>query len=957
MYTNTRCLGILAGMALILGPITQAQADCPGAAVQGGGYCLYSPDMSSLGGDIQGDTTQVLAVNTYPYRILSTASELDYWRQEALVDLSDGQSYRDSLLLIGVDPQGGTPLANLLKDPKQNYETAGLLDDFAARAGGLIQARDTFAYHLYLNYPDAETAKASLLDAVKTLGNLYLAVGDEFLVDALEWRFSADTLGLDEKLDEQIDLLSKAQGYYEQAVDSLVSGFSPAVGTNIYISDSFDDAVYSLFNLAVERLSLALREKSSKQLVRLMAPDISEQWNTAWSQAAQTLKSANISTYLATAAIAKKRGDAFDDAGADSNLVGALNALRKQGNIYNQRLNPLGYDNRYIPALNFENLYALATDNLNTANGAKTEFEGEKRLFDSNLEALQNQLNSLSSQYTTNLASYTGCSPLLDPDNPEQVQQFLICTGEAGGDLFDCRLDSGVDEFDTCVSNSRTQGSLAAKYRNLMDAQLRLNAARLHRDNILQRIQNENEKAGKLIEIKKSETNSHIALLDEYLPRLKAARTVTDTVTTASKREWKDDHWGKSERTRDHNTVESFSLLDEKLDIQTSQEKELLQLTTDFQIQQINLETAYAVKDLLLSEAEAELEIQLAAQQKNSAIADFDNALQEKENLWYSYQRALTQLDYYTSKTANLRVLQSQAAIDLSRTMNTAAHYTYLAAKALEYRYVKPLVDKPVAAGRLRMTDLFKAQTPTDIGDFLSKLNAVNTAECPWGTFNPQYQTISLAYHVLGLTDGYLDPDGDGFATPNKSVEQARREGVQAFISEHINSQGNLEFSFPISENSTFLANSILFNIKMWSGPAPSVCDPLPTPVIGTTVSLITTQNTSLRPKVRLRQTGHSSLKDGNGTFHEYIPVYDSHFLFEGSGDYIPSTGDEIVAFIGDAREGGQFGTWTGKFKGKSISSSDWSMEIFDWNSFYKKTDFSKITDILLHVDTIAQSQ
>jgi len=955
MKLKTQGIGFLAGAVLLTGMVGPARAACPGTATQSAGYCLYQPDFSTVGGNVQSASQQLLASNMYPYQTRSSTAELAYWRNLAVAELSTGKTYRNSLLLIGVDPKGSGALAYLLNHPEANYETIGLLGAFAVQEAALIQARDTFAYHLYLGYPDAATAKANLLDTVKTLANLQLMVADEFLIDALEWRFPAGTVGADPMLDKQIELLGKAQTYYENAVAAFVSSFSPAVGTNIYISDSFDDAVYSLFNLSVERLSLALREKSSRQLARQMAPDPAEQWSDAWAKAAETLKSANVSAYLTTAAVAAKRGAAFDDSGVGSSLIGALNALRKQGNIYSQRLNPLGYDNRYVPALDFENLYLLASDNLSAANNAKIAFDGEKRLFDANHDALQSQLGTLRSQYMGNLASYTGCPIPANPDDDQQRQDFLVCAGEAGGDLLDCRVDMSVADFNACVTNAKTHGSLALKYRNLLDAQIRLNEARLKRDNILQKVADENEKANHLIAIKKNLTDAHIAQLDEYLPKLKSARTITDTVTTTSTRTWSGGKWGKKDKTRDHATLESFKVDDPALDINTDKEKDLLRLTTDFEIQQINLETQSVVKDLLLNEAESELEIQLAAQQKNSAIADFDNLFQEKENLWYLYQTALKQLDYYNAQTPSLRVLRSQAAIDLSKTMNYTAHYAYLSAKALEYRYLTPLVDKPIAGGRLRLTDLFKAQTPSDLESFLLKLKAVNTQQCPWGTFNPQYQTISLAYHILGLTDAYLDPDGDGKADGGKTIEQARRDRVQAFIGEHINAQGNLQFTFSLSESASFLSNSILFNVKMWSGPVPATCDPLPTPVVGTAVSLITNQITSLRPKVRLQQTGHSSLKDGGGIFHEYIPVYDAHFLFEGSGDYAPSTQSETVAFIGDAREGGLYGSWTNKFKGKSISSSNWEMEIFDWNPVYKKTDFSKLTDIYLNIDTIAE--
>jgi hypothetical protein len=215
---------------------------------------------------------------------------------------------------------------------------------------------------------------------------------------------------------------------------------------------------------------------------------------------------------------------------------------------------------------------------------------------------------------------------------------------------------------------------------------------------------------------------------------------------------------------------------------------------------------------------------------------------------------------------------------------------------------------------------------------------------------------ISLAYHILGLTDRYLDPDGDGQTADGKPISQARREAVQAFINDHVNAQGELQFPFTVAENASFLASSRQYNLKLWSGPAPSSCDPLVTPVLGTAINVISTQSSNFKPKVRLRQTGHSSLRNSSGGVTVYIPISNFHFLFEGGGDFVPYKEAEFVAYtnaIDPRTQSG--GSWTGGFKGRSISSSNWELELFDWNLIYPATDLSKITDLQIHLDTIGQ--
>lgn len=929
---------------------------CSGTSLQSSNHCMYFLDAGTIGGDLQGSTHKFLATDMYPYQKNNTSSEIAFHYEQAMRYLGEGESFRQQNLLL-MDAASGTPKGSMIANPKLNYETAGLLTTLPSIEVNLRTARDTFAYDIFVGYPDPATAQTKLRDTIKLLANIYLMIGDEYLIDALEYRFSSSILGYDSKLDEQITLLNKAQLYYQKALDSFIYGFSPAVGTNIFTSDYFDDSVYGLFKLSVERMSLALREKSSKQLVRQMIPDPTQQWAQAQAAALDTLKTANITTYLAAAAIAQEQGSSFDDIGSDSAIINSLNALRKQGNIYNQQLNPLGYDNRYVPLEDYEDLISLAKGWLSTAKSKEADFNNESRSFDANKEALMGQINSLTSQYVGSLSSFTGCT-VPNTSNSTQVQAFIDCTGIAGGDLYDCSFNIVSADFDNCVSSKSTKGVLAAKYRNIMAAELRVRSATLRQQNILERINIENEKSTQLIELERTDLAAQKTTLKDYYEKLKDARTITETKTTTTTRKKMNGKYVKEPKQKTSSIAENFILKDERLQLDIDKEDKLREITTDYKINSINISTSSTIKDLLLSHTEAEIEIDLAVQQMNSAIADFDASLQEKEQLWYLYQNSLDQLSYYEEKYAPLRILRSQAAIKLAEALDYTAHYSYLAAKALEYKYLNTLDDEPVAGGRLQLTELFKAQTPTDIEFFINKLDSLNIQECPWGTFDPQYYVVSLAIHILGLTDRYLDPDGDGKTADGKTIEKARREAVQAFLIENIQSDGTLKFNFTIAEDASFLVNSGLFNLKIWSGSVPATCDALVSPVTGTAINIQTTQTGNVRPRIRIKQLGHSTLRNQLGVVQEYIPVTNYHFLFEqGTGNYTPFKEAEITSFINvfDPRNTPGTGTWTGAFKGRSISSSEWEIKIFDANQLFTPTDFTKITDIQLNIDAIGE--
>lgn len=950
---------------LLACPITSLYAAaCDPHDPSDGSFCVSDGGFSIVGGGTQSTDFKVIESNMYPYEQWQSQNDFDYWHKQAVIYLDNGTSFRDNNLLLMGAVADNSARGKMLQDLKLNYETAGLLTGFDLIEENLIIARDTFAYEFYIGYTpsDASDPKKELLDTIKLLANMYIMIGDQLLINAVEYRFSSATLGIDAKLDEQICLLGAgkenpaecmantpkpystpqhgAQYYYEKAVNSFIYGFSPVVGTNLYVSDYFNDAVFSLFNLSTERLSMALREKSSKQLARQMSPDSTQEWNTARQAGLSTVRDISTTAYLAAAAAADKAntsgGASFDENGGDS-LTNALSALRKQGDIYNSNLNPLGYDNRYVPMYDYSTLIVQAKSYLASINSIyQPAFDAEKRDFDSNYVALQSQINSLQGSYGSTLVSLTGCT-LPDVNNQTELSAFIDCTGLAGWDLLDCQIDNATSDtdFETCLAAQATTGVLASKYRNIMEAQIKLNAARKNRDDILEKINYQNEFHSGQVAIKRSQQNAQTVMIDKYYALLKKARTETDTVEHVSGRTKTNGKWVKNDKTKTHSTTETFYIRNDQLMLDTDKEKDLLDITTDYEILQVDLDNALAIKNLFLSEAEAEIEVELTAFQKNSAVADFDNTFKEKETQWFLYQNSLNQLNYNT-QTPTLRVLQSQAAIQLSEALNYTAHYAYLAAKALEYQYLTPLTNVIVPGGNLRITDLFKAQTLGDMQNFINKLDSFNTLSCPWGYLDPYYQTVSLANDILGLY---------GLSA------SAKNQKLQAFINEHINSQGKLEFSFTISEANSFLASSGAYNLKIWNGAIPSNCGSLTTGVKGVSVGISTSQTSQIRSRIQLTQTGHSSFRNSTGDILEYIPVYDYQFLLEGSGDYAPYKQVQMLPFINvDPRQQTGTGEWKGAFQGRGVSSSQWSMLLL--NS-YGDINLGKIQDIILYIDTI----
>jgi hypothetical protein len=932
-------------VVLVLSLAVDARAACDGSTMSSGNYCVYRSGFGTVGGSVDGANNDIAASNMYPIQQRDSESDLKYWYDLAFSDYGNGLDFRNSLLLLGVNlstcgsPESpATPLCDLLLNPKKNYETIGFVTTDTDSDGvpddckisgdieaQLANARDTFAYDVVKKYPDVATAKTNLGETLKALSNIYLMIADEFLIDALEFRFSSFTLGADQKLDEQLLLLTKAQLCYEKSVNSFIYGMTPIPGTTIYISDYFDNDVFGLFNLSVERMSMAVREKSSKQLVRMISPDPLVEAN-ARKAAAETLKNVYTSTYLLGAVIAQKPKSNFF-ANGGNRLVNALSTLRNQGNIYTENLNPLGYDNRYIPMQDFSKLYSDAMNFYSSAKTSQDTLAASKRDFDANVTQLQTTLYNLAENpggYKTQLASLTGIS-VSDPD-------FINKAAASGEDLYACPIDAA--DFVACVQN-KTKGVLGSKYNQLREAQIRVDQAMKKKDNQIEAIDLENKRHAEIIEIKNKYYAQYKDTLKNYLKHMKDARTVVRK---------------KTEGDGESKTETTYSVKDEPLNLSVDKEIDLQKALADYEIAQINVTDEVMIKNMVNNLAETEIEIGLAIQMKNSVVDEFENGLKERDNLAFVYKKALEQINYTANmvrdKIPEVRILRSQAALDLSKNLNNSAHYAYLAAKALEYKYLKQIVNLQVLNQTLSIYDLYKVQTVEDVKDFLDKLDAYDS--CAWGLVSRTTIKMSLAKDILGLTDKYLNPAGTLSAT---QVAQLRYQGVQSFLSGKVNPTDNsLLFDFASALNDYYISKWSKYNLKIWWGTASPPCDPVPTK--GIAVNFLTNQSASITPLITLSQKGHSTYLDKTRNILEYVPVSEYlNMLSENTDSSIVTTGI-FAAYVNGNPETDVL--WDPSFKGRSVASSNWEFKVNDIGDY--PIDWSKVTDIVLYLDAMGSS-
>lgn len=957
---------IISLVVSLFSPVTAGLAlDCANSEMSGPNNCFFYGGMGTVSETTLSINNQVQASNMYPY---GQDLDLSKWHAQALLAIDNGNALRDDLTLLCIDdpdtpdidesdclpetcpevPSGD--FDDLYCFPELNYEDVGLIS-FSYDENGtpisfsldkldsrLINAITTFGYEIcdkQVQVPpeDNSQEQADLREAIKVVVSIYLMIGDEFLVDALEWRFSAGNLHADVQLDEQLVQLAKARLLYDAAVAAFVEGFNLQMGNNCLISSFFDQSVFNLFHLSVERMATAMRETSSKQLARKMSPGAE---SGAMSESKSVLQESYISTYLATAAAAQSN-DQFVSEGGDR-LLTALKSLQQHSAIYLGNLNPLGFDDRYIPMQDYNpTLRDRALSALGIAQTSLGTFVAEKRMFDSNLEQLRATHNTIAQNgYREQLSSLTGISV-------EQIQTYYL-SGDftpvetSGDELYDC--DPENLDFDTCIEGTDAGGVLKSKYRQIRAAQLRIEKAELNKKNIFKGIKEENKRFANQLRIERENNADQQALLDEFLPKLKNARIKTKNCERKKK---------KGGKKCTYTT--SYAVYNQQLDFDTEKAKKTQELLTRYIIRNAQNNHEIAIMGMLRQAAEIDIEIDLAIELYNSAENDFTAAMALRDNQFFLFKKSMEYrqltVDEIKEKIVESRIMRSEAALNLARDMKRAVHRSYLAAKALEYKYLKPLENIDVDGGEtLDIHDLYKAQVPKDVESFMTSLENYDT--CAWGSVNARLYQVSLAKDILGLNDSYLEQLG---AMTVGEKAQKRYELLQKFINDHIDPYWNdLSFDFSTSLDDDIFSRYHKYNTKIWWGTASPPCDPIESK--GLTVMISTNQAAYLDPYITLTLDGTQTFLNREEEIVEYVPVSEYLNMQVLDSDDTVITVGSFDAFVNEDPDNASLHEWTNSFKGRSIASAKWNMLIEDFSYPYD-LDWSKVTDITIYFDTM----
>lgn len=839
--------------------------------------------------------------------------------------LQNYQSFNDGELFHAfcsdydqIDDRGFCPS----DDPSQWPES-----DEAIR-GQLVRAREMFGFLALADPANIEivvegqpvnirdVGREGLLAATRELANIHLIFGNEFLVDALDYRFGVGDPRADIIITEELDQLALARQQFKLGADVLAHAFNADFGgpNGANIADFFGAREFELFGIVSERLVETVNEMADRHRQLGQDDEALDLYADAYTD--QYIHS------LALAYSAMEQGEDFLENGGWE-FVNNLERLQAATQSIYTGANSFGFVNEYVPLQTFDTLIDLTRNLLRDATQDEGRAEATQREFDSNRTALQQELQGLRLTYDTQLLQICGAS----------TDNYVTCA-------------AGLME-----QNEHTMEA-AAKRMRLIDQQL---------ENIVQQVEIEQERAGQVIEI--TLANGEALAADEYAKGVISAHRVT----AANVRTSNDEFYGGGEvRITLNNNIgippkwgvnvnasvfagyrHSESWTDSVTQIWDPTREELGAIDSVRALRQaitqadiIGVESDTRIRAILLQEAELLIQREIAVAEWNRLSAEHNHLVEQYHN-WLNL-RELAQanvLDSYLNNPA-FRIMRDQSTLEAVRSIGLAGQFAYLTAKALEYEFLEPIPF---------LNDIFKARTADDIDNFLNQLEVHRQTLGSPGERNRFPRRVSLVRDLLGFTDEVLDPDVTLFPF---EVEQLRFERFQEFMQQNVITDANTGLVTGVEMYfATSLADNRLFSSNVWNNRIAG--EGLPQNVPGTQgirANIVTRQFGDIgTPELLLTHGGHATYRTINGEFIEYTPEN-----ARPSGYPVPigfQSQTKTAAILASVNGNGE-GVASSALFNRSVAASNWVLRLELDSAPNLNLDVNEIEDIEFDVDT-----
>jgi len=798
---------------------------------------------------------------------------------------------------------------------------------------------------------------ARLRQSVREAAYLRMIFAQQFMVDALGLHFSAGALlGGETFVRQEVAKLDAAKNQFDLAERGLREALVHSLGSGCLVSDFYTQSEWALLSRAVQGQEVAQHHIAT----RLSYLDIKQDSDIPKAQAAaqDTYRSAATAGYLkmvslaGTAAVgASSGGCAASGTRPDGALVVemALNLIdtREKAREMRDGRNIFGLDVRFTPARPYhtafgstdKGLWEQAKEAADLALQIQQQTENAERIFDLNQAELVKAVLAINNKVDNEIQIEAGCDLQGFLNEPDPDAAWYACIDAMIENTQQC--DPTDDSFDACMSRT-TDGlppavdcsnclilvsDMRTARQDLRVAWLGVEAAIQKRDNIFKRTEFE--------ENRNEQVNNTILFGAQNLSLLDAAFELANCCQVSSAGEF------------------TFNVLS-PLAATTAALRTLAEATNQTKVENIN--SANVVKNLLLDIAEAELEIQSAAQQYQSMLTQFNGVVGQTGHDVFESKREHAYVTALPANDPSHRMVRDSRRLELAQALETAARQAYLAARRAEYEYTARL-----SANNFRISDIYKARTANDILIFLQTLDAT-IANLPGAVkdadSNQRDLTLSVAQHVLGLTDTYLKGQGVADADLQSERNKRFRQWVAQKTKPGSDGKPTLLFDFTTSSATNGLIGQVVQQGYdfYWLHKVAGIGQPKPTSN-GFGLNLVTTQAGSLGYRqVRVSQTGQVGLTSFAGCLLDYRLIPPAALL---GLDFPTNQPTDVVAgaFSGDIN-GKHSNTTPGystpAFLGRPLAANGWQVVINAGSpdGILPDLDLQKLTDIELKIST-----
>jgi len=769
--------------------------------------------------------------------------------------------------------------------------------------------------------------------AAVEIGNDHLIFGNEYLVDATDYRFS--TAGMpyaDQIIAQELDELGQAARQFELIMDLIFRAFSEWRVGDYCNSDQFE-----AFGMASSLLMSALDETASRYYM-LGDSDLARD---VYLEASR-----NQDMHLAALATLAEETDQAYLVNGSWEMLNNVSRMRDRARQIEAGFDFFGFRPDYAPLQPYEQLLLL------------TEGPDENAGLLGTARDLENQAREAQRTYDTNASNMSTELDLWKYELDEQL--FEVCgeTEDLDGD--------GYGDYKTCEG-----GLMAKNWADFLTATARRALAWNHAQNIALQIQNEQEQAGQTIMVTLA-AGREIAAADLAIGKLEANKTTRTTGTGTetglhNTAEVGVEAWvefgGKLSTNIDNNEIyistaakvsasEKFGADWKSSDTDTTETvwdpaaaqiaayesiKDLKQAEAQAAI--VGAASAETIKNLLLEQSEALEEWQIATTELNQVLVEHDNQLATWSRLVNLFAEAVPTIMTYNSHLLNpaYRLWRDSLTIQSSAAHSLAAQFAYLTARASEYELLTPFPN---------LDDIFKTRTSNDVRLFLDDLKVWHQALDLPGQLNRYPYTLSVAEDFLFLSDEQLDPDG--VLTPEQLAQERYNRLQEAFAQRMDN--GDLEIVFTTSLDQQRPGGLFVFSPNIWNNRIAGIGEPLPGNE-GIKVNIITTEPVDAgMVEVVLVHDGQATYRNASAQTVVYDPATAVPVGYLVPPDLSPAYTTVVVR----PDINGEGGLPNSGLVNLSVATSHWKLRIpaSSWGNL----DVSQIEDIEIILDTTGRA-